>query len=385
MLDKISTHHRIGIIGGGQLGKMMTTAAKQMGFDVTILDPTPECPAAQVADRQVIAHFDDRTAIIELTKNCQVLTYEFEHIDSQVLIELMESGHEIYPNPKTLQIIQNKLTQKMTLAETQIPIPNFQSVKNKHDILEASEKWGYPLLLKACTGGYDGKGNFLIRNENAIEEGLSALSGAELMVEAFVPFTCEVSVIVVRSLSEKPRTYPLSENQHEDNILRLSIVPARVSDDVALKAQEIAARTMEVFQGVGIFCVEMFVTPEGNVLVNEVAPRPHNSGHYTIEACVTSQFEQHIRAICDLPLGDTRLVNPAVMLNLLGEPGQDGPAILKGCASALRIPGASLHLYGKKETKPKRKMGHVTITACTLQEALEGCRIISDTIKIESE
>lgn len=385
MLDKITTYppSSVGIIGGGQLGKMMTTAAKQMGFTVTILDPTPECPAAQVADRQVVANFTDRKAIRKLAQQCQVLTYEFEHIDSQVLIELVQEGHHIYPDPSVLQIIQNKLSQKKALLKEGIPLPAFQAVKDEKDILQAGENWGFPLLLKACTGGYDGKGNYLLKNATEIPKALNQFAGSELMVEAFVPFTCEISVIVARSKSEKPRTYPLSENYHKDNILRTCIIPARVSEDVARKAREIAARAMEVFQGIGVFCVEMFVTPTGDVLVNEVAPRPHNSGHYTIEACVTSQFEQHIRAIWDLPLGDTQLISPAVMLNLLGDLGEKGPAVLKGCAAALQIPGTSLHFYGKKETTPLRKMGHLTITAPTQEEALNRCKRAEGLITIQ--
>ena len=373
MLNRIQINppYRIGIIGGGQLGKMMTAAAKQMGFYVTILDPVENCPAAQVADAQIVANYDDRDAVTELVKLSKVTTYEFEHIDSRILVELAARGYDICPDPTTLEIIQNKFTQKERLKENGIPVPEFLQVKDSKDIKKAAEDFGYPLLLKACTGGYDGKGNYLIKEEHDIDQALEALKNCPLMVEKFIPFNHEVSVMTARSASGHLNTYPLSENHHEDNILIRNIVPARVSDDISIKAREIAASVMEIFNGVGIFCVEMFVTNDGNVLVNEVAPRPHNSGHYTIEACVTSQFEQHIRAITDLPLGSTELLTPVVMLNLLGELGHTGPAAIEGCDNALAIEGVSLHFYGKKETKPKRKMGHITVMAPTIEEALQ--------------
>ncbi|MGF7186078.1 5-(carboxyamino)imidazole ribonucleotide synthase [Desulfitispora alkaliphila] len=373
MLDRIQANppHKIGIIGGGQLGKMMTIAAKQMGFHVTILDPVEDCPAAQVADRQIVAKYDDCVAITDLVQHCQVTTYEFEHIDSDILIELDEKGWDISPNPSTLKVIQNKLSQKGLLKKQGIPVPEFLPVTTGGDVERAAAALGYPLLLKACTGGYDGKGNYVIRTQEDIKVAMETLNNCSLMVEAFVPFTHEVSVMVARSASGQVATYPLSENEHEENILIRGIVPARVSEAIATKSREIAAAVMDVFQGVGIFCVEMFVTEQGNVLVNEVAPRPHNSGHYTIEACRTSQFEQHIRAITDLPLGSTKLLAPVVMINLLGESGHSGPAVVAGCGEALAIPGCKLHFYGKKETVPKRKMGHATITASTLEEALE--------------
>ncbi|MBS4024438.1 MAG: 5-(carboxyamino)imidazole ribonucleotide synthase [Clostridia bacterium] len=383
MLDKIriSPPFHIGIIGGGQLGKMMAVAAKQLGFYVTILDPVDDCPAAQVADKQILADFNNHEAIRSLVEGSQVTTYEFEHIDSQVLIQLEAAGYHIYPEPRNLQIIQNKLHQKQALQQAGIPVAPFLPVAGREDLIQAAENFGYPLLLKACAGGYDGKGNFLIKNSSRLEEALTYFRAdgcspdfgkAGLMGEAFISFELEVSVMVARSVHGQVAVYPLSENEHEDNILRRSLVPARVSREVANRAQEIADKVINLFNGVGIFCIEMFVTPQGEILINEVAPRPHNSGHYTIEANITSQFEQHIRAIAGLPLGDARLREPAVMINLLGEPGQTGPAVLEGCSQALAIPGVHLHFYGKKETVPKRKMGHITVTAPTLEEAIAG-------------
>lgn len=372
MLNRItmSPPVRIAIVGGGQLGKMMTTAAKQMGFHVTVLDPTPASPAGQVADRQVVAAFDDGDAIRAMAAEADVVTYEFEHIDSVSLIALEKSGQAVYPTPKILRVIQNKLTQKRALVDAGIPVAPFMPVPSRIDAEHAATIYGFPFLLKACTGGYDGKGNALVRSVDEIGHAMEALGDCEIMAEKFVPFTCEISVMVARSQDGDIRSYPLSENEHEENILRRSIVPARVSDTIAERARKAAEAVMSTFCGVGVFCVEMFVTPEEEILINEVAPRPHNSGHYTIEACVTSQFEQQIRAITGLPLGDTRLVTPAVMINLLGEEGQNGPAVLEGCAAALALPGVHLHFYGKSLTASKRKMGHVTVTASVLEQAM---------------
>jgi 5-(carboxyamino)imidazole ribonucleotide synthase len=372
MLDRITQNppFRIGLIGGGQLGKMMTAAAKQMGFHVTVLDPTPGSPAAQVADCQIVAAFDDGKAIRQLADSTDVITYEFEHIDSTALIALEKGGQPVYPTPQILRVIQNKRTQKEALLGAGITVAPFMAVAGKEDVLQAGERYGYPFLLKACTGGYDGKGNALVRTVGDVDGALAELRSCELMAEKFVPFDCEISVMVARSQDGTIKSYPLSENEHEDNILRQSIVPARVSDTVAVRARAVAEDVMSLFCGVGVFCVEMFVTQEGDVLVNEVAPRPHNSGHYTIEACVTSQYEQQVRAITGLPLGDTALLTPVVMVNLLGAPGHCGPAVLEGVAEALVLPGVHLHFYGKIKTEPKRKMGHITVTSSTLDDAL---------------
>ncbi len=387
MLDTIKANPpwRIGIIGGGQLGKMMAVAAKQLGFAVTVLDPQVSCPAAGVADSHIVADFHDQGALAKLVKGSDVTTYEFEHIDSEILIELAREGLAIHPEPSILQAIQNKLTQKNVLAREDIPVPAYMEVTALEDIKQAGKQYGYPLILKACSGGYDGKGNFLIKGPEDIQEALNTLVNCQLLVEQYIPFQQEVSVMVARDLRGKIAVYPLSENQHEDNILRLNNVPARVEANIAKKSFDIAAKVIEVFRGSGVFCVEMFVTNEGQVLVNEVAPRPHNSGHYTIEACVTSQFEQHVRAITGLPLGSTRLIESAVTINLLGEPGHQGAAVLKGCSRALAFPGVHLHFYGKATTQSKRKMGHVTITAPALEQALEIADQVQGMLQVVSE
>jgi 5-(carboxyamino)imidazole ribonucleotide synthase len=376
---------RIAVVGGGQLGKMMTVAAKQMGFHVTVLDPTPQSPAAQVADRQIVAHFDDSEAIRTMATEADVITYEFEHIDSATLLTLEAAGYPVYPTPQILRVIQNKRTQKEALAAAGIPVSPFMPTENLEQAKEAGRLYGYPFLLKACTGGYDGKGNALVKSEEDLEGAFASLGNVEIMAEKFVPFYCEVSVIVVRSQDGDVRTYPLSENEHEENILRRSLVPARVSDTVSARARAVAKDVMNLFCGVGVFCVEMFVTDDDEILVNEVAPRPHNSGHYTIEACVSSQYEQQVRAITGLPLGDTTLLIPAVMVNLLGEKGHNGPALLEGSSHALALPGVHLHFYGKKQTAPQRKMGHVTVTSSRLEDAVEIAGRVEKYLKVRSE
>lgn len=376
---------KIGIIGGGQLGKMMIQEAKKMGFYITVLDPTLKCPAHTLVDEHIGANFDDETAIRLLASKSDVITYEFEHIGADILETLENEGVKVYPTAKSLKIIQNKYSQKSLLLKNNIPMPEFTSVKIPNDIKNAGEKYGYPFLLKSCTGGYDGKGNFVIHNENEINEGFKALGSGKipLMAEKFFPFTMEISVLACRGINGEIEVYPVAENIHHDNILFETRVPANISEETSKKAMELAKSVMEIFEGVGMFCVEMFVDKDGNVALNEVAPRPHNSGHYTIEACMTSQFEQHIRAVSGLPLGSSKLIMPTVMRNLLGEEGFNGNATVEGADEALNIKGVYLHIYGKEKSVPKRKMGHLTVISDTLEEAAEKAKKAYDFIKIK--
>ncbi|MCQ4726223.1 5-(carboxyamino)imidazole ribonucleotide synthase [Anaerotignum faecicola] len=364
-------HKKIGIIGGGQLGQMMILEAKKMGFYITVLDPTLHCPANTLVDEHIVADFEDEKAIRRLAEKSDVITYEFEHINSKVLKELEKEGKKVYPTASSLEIIQNKYSQKCLLKENGIPVPDFIEIRNVEDILTSGKKFGYPMLLKAATGGYDGKGNYVVKNADDAENGYKFLGNGSLplMAEKFFPFTMEISVLACRSIDGDIKVYPVAENIHFDNILDKTKVPAGIDDATTKKAMELAKRVMEVFNGVGMFCTEMFVDSSGNVAVNEVAPRPHNSGHYTIEACVTSQFEQHIRAVSGLPLGDASLIRPAVMRNILGENGFKGKAVVKGADNCLKVPGVTLHIYGKEESKGKRKMGHLTATANRLEDA----------------
>jgi 5-(carboxyamino)imidazole ribonucleotide synthase len=364
---------RIGIIGGGQLGKMMILEAKRLGFFVAVLDPAADCPAHSISDVHIIAGFDERAGYFELAKQVDVITYEFEHINAEALEILESEGHLIYPSVKSLKTIQNKYSQKKLLSSNNIPVPRFAKVSGVPQILEYGKKehFGYPLMLKTTTGGYDGKGNALIKDETEAERAYKKLGcGAnELMVEEFVLFDKEISVIACRGIDGTRTIYPVAENIHVNSILDTTIVPARISEAAMDKATSIADRVMEVFEGVGTFCIELFVTKDGEVYVNEVAPRPHNSGHYTIEGCFANQFENHVRAIVGLPFGSTCLISPTVMVNLLGE--SDGVARLIGLEKAYLDPNLHVHFYGKTESKTGRKMGHFTVTDKTTDDAIE--------------
>lgn len=373
---------KIGIIGGGQLGKMMILEAKRLGFYVVTLDPTLHCPSHSISDEHIVADFHDKQAINELAKKVDVITYEFEHIDVQSLSELEEQGVVIYPSVKSLRIIQNKYLQKQALQEKGLQIPRFGSVHTLEDIYQYGEQFGYPLMLKTCKDGYDGKGNFLIKTKEMAEEGFQTLyHDNELMVEEFIPFECEVSIIATRGINGDKVIYPVAYNIHKNSVLDITIVPAGIPESLEKHAKEVAKQVMDVFDGVGTFCIEMFVKDEHNIYINEVAPRPHNSGHYTIEGCRVNQFENHIRAICGLPLGDTSLLLPTVMVNLLGEEA-NGKTDVVGLEESYQIPGVNVHIYGKETSKIGRKMGHFTVTASTKEEALEKANIIKNTIKI---
>ncbi|MCL2201399.1 MAG: 5-(carboxyamino)imidazole ribonucleotide synthase [Oscillospiraceae bacterium] len=364
---------KIGIVGGGQLGKMMILEAKRLGFYVVTLDPDKDCPSSSISDEQITADFDNPHAYVKLADKVDVITYEFEHIHANILERLAEKGHVVYPSVQSLKVIQNKYSQNRRLAENGIPIPRFSLIDNIETIrrLGAPDKFGYPMMLKSTLGGYDGKGNAVVVSESDIEAAYLSLGGGDnqIMAEEFVDYTAEISIIACRGIDGSRVIYPPAENTHKHSILDTTIVPARVSDKIVKKASEIADRVMEVFEGVGTFCVEMFVTRSGEVLVNEVAPRPHNSGHYTIEGCFANQFENHIRAITGLPFGCVKLRQPTVMVNLLGE--SDGPAKLLGLLDAYKDPNVHVHVYGKSKSKKLRKMGHITVFANTVEEAIE--------------
>jgi len=378
---------KIGIIGGGQLGKMMILEAKKMGFYITVLDPAENCPCHSISNEHIVADFDDRNAIKLLASKSDVVTYEFEHIDYLELIRLENEGKKVYPTAESLKIIQNKLTQKKAMAENLIPVADFIDIKSEREIYAAGRTFGYPFILKTCTGGYDGKGNAFVENSKAIPAAFKLLGNGKipLMAEKLVNFVMEISVLACRAIDGSIVVYPVGDNRHIDNILHETVVPASISNKTADNAMIIAKKVMEVFDGIGMFCVEMFVTENGDVIVNEVAPRPHNSGHYSIEGCVTSQFENHIRAITGLPLGTTKLIHPTVMINLLAEKNAYGEAIVIGAEDALKTDGVKLHIYGKKTVSPRRKMGHITASANTLEEALKNAELAFSKIKITSK
>lgn len=372
---------RIGIIGGGQLGKMLAQAAKQMGFYVTVLDATPHCPAAHIADAQIVGELYDAEKLRALAEKSDVLTYEIEHIDTHTLKSLHDEGVMIYPSPAVLAIIQDKLTQKQVLAEQGVPVPRFEAIEElTADVLA---NVNLPIVQKARRGGYDGKGVVVLKNRDDVKNALQTPS----MFEEFVDFTKELAIIIARSPSGETACYPVVEMVFDDktNICDIVAAPANIDNAIAEQARQVALQAIEALAGVGVFGVEMFLTRAGHVLVNEIAPRPHNSGHYTIEACVTSQFEQLIRVISGLPLGISDLLKPAAMLKLLGEAGYTGEPIIEGLPAALAIPGLSFHLYDKATTHPFRKMGHITILDETVENAIAKIHRVKNSLKIKGK
>ncbi|HEY9406243.1 MAG TPA: 5-(carboxyamino)imidazole ribonucleotide synthase [Nitrososphaera sp.] len=361
---------RVGIIGGGQLGKMIAHEAKRMALEVIILDPTRECPASSIADELIVADFKDEDAIMRLAAESDVLTYEIELANSIALQTLELKRYPVRPTPETLHIIQNKFRQKSFLRNHKINVADFELVTSEDHLYQLCENFGFPVMLKSCENSYDGRGNLLISSPDQVPNAFKYFSNNPIMVEKFVPFTKEISIMVARNPSGEVASFPVAENIHKNSILDTSIVPAGINREVQLKAKKMAEKTMHVMKGSGIFGIEMFVTEIGDVLINEIAPRPHNSGHYTNEACSISQFEQHLRAVLDLPLIKPELLCPAVMVNILGKEHMNGSYVINGLKQVLSIPGVKLYVYGKKTSKPGRKLGHITATGRTVEEAL---------------
>lgn len=350
---------KLGIIGGGQLGMMITEAAKKMPEQISkiiVLDPTENCPAAQVGAEQIVGDFKDKNAIIELAEKSDIITYEIESGNTDVL-KSVENIVEIEPSPETLRVIQDKFLQKTFLKKNNIAVPEFVEITDISDLEEKLKRFGFPALLKARRDAYDGRGNFKINSSQEIKRAYDYFKNQKLMLEKFVPFKMEVSVIAARNTKGQIKTYPLVENIHEENILRQTIAPARVSETVSKKAEEIAITTMDVLNGAGVFGIEMFVTKNDEILINEIAPRVHNSGHHTLQSTETSQFEQHIRAILGLNLGNTKILHPTIMYNVLGTKSFEGE--YKPITLSQR--NTFLKMYGKKISKPMRKLGHFNL------------------------
>lgn len=343
----------IGIIGGGQLGKMMAVSAKQMGYKVAVVDPVKDSPCGQVADVEITAHYNDREAIRQLAEISDIITYEFENIDYDALHWLKD--HAYLPQGSELLLItQNRETEKQAIQAAGCEVAPYSIVKTKDELKQAVQELGLPAVLKTCRGGYDGKGQCVIKEEAQMEQAAALLEHGTCILESWVSFKMELSVIVVRSVNGEISTFPTAENIHHNNILFQSIVPARVEKGIQQKAADLAVKLADELNLVGPLAVEMFLTEDGELLVNELAPRPHNSGHYTLDLCETSQFEQHIRAVCGLPLGKADLLKPGMMVNLLGDEVklvEEDPELLKE---------AKLYIYGKHEIKKGRKMGHIT-------------------------
>jgi 5-(carboxyamino)imidazole ribonucleotide synthase len=372
---------RIGIIGGGQLGRMLVTAVKKLGCSAVVLDPTPGSPAGQVAGHQIVGDYHDAASLRELANSSDVTTFEVEDIDTEVLQELESEGCRIHPSPSLLAEIQDKLRQKRLLRKAGIPTAGF--VEAGQPSAAAFADFGYPLVQKARRGGYDGRGVAILHGE----EHLGRLLPVPSLLERFVPAEKELAVIVARGLDGQTVSYPVVEMtfRSDANILDTLLAPARIDPDTARRAQALGVRTVEALGGVGVFGIEMFLAVDGELLVNEVAPRTHNSGHFTIEACITDQFEQHLRAITGLPLGSTDLLMPAAMINLLGAEGHTGRPLIRGLAAALAVPGVSVHIYGKAATRPNRKMGHVTVLDSDLEAARKRATQVGRILEITGE
>lgn len=356
LLDKkfLLTNNTIGIIGGGQLGRMMALAAKAMGYRIIVLDPTADCPAAQVSDEQIVADYDDKVALRELSEKADVVTYEFENIDYDAL-KMTQNLVSVPQGSELLSITQDRILEKAYLESANINIAPYAVIVDKEEIESEIKSIGYPAVLKTAQGGYDGKGQVVLHDANDIDTAARLLRYGSCVLEAWIPFEKEISIVVARNLDGQVETFPVAENVHVNNILHTTIAPANVTDDVHEEAEEIAKKLADVLQLSGVLAVEMFVTNSDAIYVNELAPRPHNSGHFTIEACSISQFTQHIRAIVGLPLVKPELLKPAVMINILG---QHVEAVNEHMAE---YPQWFVHYYGKKEAKINRKMGHITV------------------------
>lgn len=369
----------VGIIGGGQLGRMLIYRAKKLGMRVAVLDRAADAPAASLADRFVSGDLYDADAIRRLAVGCDVVTCEIEHLDSKALRELEDGDVAVHPSAAVLSTIQDKYLQKRTISNAGVPVPRFAPLDESTTV----RGFGLPCVQKLRTGGYDGRGVVVLRGD----DDLPGMLTGETMLEELVPIEKELAVIVARGRDGITATFPVVEMRfrEEANILDWLEAPAGIDGGTADRAVEVAKAAAAALGGFGVFAVELFLTPEGRILVNEIAPRPHNSGHFSIEACVTDQFEQHLRAICGLPLGSTRQLSPAVTVNLLGEAGSRGSPRIHGIETALSLPGVSFHWYGKSETRPNRKMGHVTVLGESLGKAREIARRVADTIRIAGD
>ncbi|KAH9619304.1 hypothetical protein KSS87_022095 [Heliosperma pusillum] len=361
----------VGVLGGGQLGRMLCQAASEMAIKVAILDPSENCPASSLSYHHMVGNFNDSATVEEFAKRCGVLTVEIEHVDVATLEKLEQQGVDCQPKASTIRIIQDKFLQKVHFSQTGIPLAEFMEIEDLESTRRAGELFGYPLMIKSKRLAYDGRGNAVAKCEEDISSAVSALGGYErgLYVEKWAPFVKELAVIVARGRDNSIVCYPVVETIHKENICHIVKAPAEVPWKIRTLATDVAHKAVSSLEGAGIFAVELFLTEDGQILLNEVAPRPHNSGHHTIEACYTSQFEQHLRAVVGLPLGDSSLKTPAaIMYNILGEDeGERGFFLAHQLMRrALNVPGASVHWYDKSDIKKQRKMGHITITGVSM-------------------
>jgi len=366
VIDRVLPGGTIGVLGSGQLGRMFALAARRMGYRVHTYSPDTNSPTGQVADVEVTGSYDDLAAIRRFASAVDVVTMEFENVSAEAAAAAAEVA-VVRPSGAALHTTQQRAREKAFLQAQGFPVAPCVRVTSADELRAALSVVGVPAIVKTAAFGYDGKGQQRVHDERDVAAVWARLGGGEAIVEQVIDFACEVSVVAARSADGRMADYGAVENVHRHHILHLTMAPARVSVTVAAEASALARRVMNALDYVGVLCVEFFVTRDGRLLVNEIAPRPHNSGHYTIEACATSQFEQQVRAVCGLPLGSTTQHRPAAMINLLGDVWAGGDP---QWAAALAVPGVALHLYGKAEPRTGRKMGHLTVVADTLDEAV---------------
>lgn len=373
----------VAILGGGQLARMTAEAASRLGIEVAILEREAHSPAGRIAARELTGAWDDHAKLLELAQGALAVTLENEFVDAPSLTWLREQGVAVYPTGRTLALVQDKLAQKEFMRGAGIPTPRFAEVAERANVERAGQEWGWPLLLKARRDSYDGYGNATLRGPEEIDAACARLGYPQraLYVEAWVPFERELAVMVARGRDGACVVYPVVETVQRDHICHIVRAPAPIPAEVAERAAGIAQRAVEAIEGVGVFGVELFQTEAGEILYNEIAPRPHNSGHYTIEGCVTSQFENHLRAVLGLPLGSVALTAPAaVMVNILGCGG--GQTRAEGLTEALRVAGAHIHIYGKLASRRGRKMGHVTALGDTMADAESRALAAADALRL---
>lgn len=378
-----STDYKLGILGGGQLGKMMLYTTRKFDICTKVLDPSPDAPAKFAANEFQVGSLQDYDTVMAFGADCDTVCIEIEAVNIQALRDLRAQGKKVHPNPDSLELIQDKTKQKQFYADHNIPTSRFEIVSGKAEFDAARDRWPIPFVWKAATGGYDGFGVVVCRSEEDVQH----IPNAPGMLEAYVGFELEVSVIVARNESGEVKTFPVADQEFHPtaNQVEYVLCPTVLDEAMQQKAYDIAVRTAEAYDICGLLAVELFVTADGEILVNEVAPRPHNSGHHTIEACYTSQFEQHVRAVLDLPLGSTELKAAGVMANLVGAEGYSGDVVYQGYDELLGEPGVNIHIYGKAKTRPFRKMGHVTVVAKDRDEARKRAEWAKNSILVKSK
>lgn len=384
--DPSANTPRVGIIGGGQLSRMLCQAAAQLGIRTTTVEKKADCPAATVSRKHHVGDWNDPSVLQRFAQECDTVTLENEFVDAKALASLEAAKVPVYPSSKCLDTIQDKLRQKETLRDAQLPTPRFQNTATFEDLERAAEAYGYPFVLKRRRNGYDGKGNYTIRHSDDLAQGWDQLEGDQhpLFAEEFCDFKAEIAVMVCHSIKGETIVYPVVETIQKDHICHIVKAPAQVSESTRQLAIQVATDAVSAVEGAGSMGVELFLTQDDHIVLNELAPRVHNSGHYTIEACYTSQFENHLRAILGLPLGNPSLIKAsAVMVNLLGD--ASGSSYPKGVANALKVDGAHLHLYGKDQSQPGRKMGHLTLLGDSMDETMTRAQAAANEITFTSQ